>query len=684
MIQNFDQSDRRILTFPAVHPCEGISPATLLNSLIKLAQNICNYQSKLFATQRKNARQIIRQIGLLLLFFEEIRDCGLVLSDSVVLCFSELHLAFQKVQFLLEDCTREGARLWILIKCQVVATQFRVLIRAIATALDVLPLNLIDVGDEVKELVELVAKQARKAKIEADPEDEWALTQVFSILDHFEKGIETDSSFLKRVLDCLEIRNWNDVNKEIKFLEEQIDFQSSDCDEREVPFLSSLLGLMSYCRGVIFETWNHRNNDQSDARHSIEALSCINTEDFRCPISLELMTDPVTVSTGQTYDRSSIQRWLKAGNMTCPKTGERLTSTELVPNTTLRKLIQQFCADIGICSSNSGSRSRDIARTISPGSPAAAEAMKFLSRFLARRLVFGSSEQKTKAAYEIRLLAKSNICNRSCLIDAGTILPLINLLSSSLDHYTQEIAISALLKLSKHICGKKEIIESGGLKPIVAVLKRGLSLEAKQMAAATIFYLASVKAYRKLIGETPEVVPALVELIKDGTTCGKKNGVVAIFGLLLHSGNHQRVFASGIIPLLMDILSSSDNNELIADSLAVLAVIAESVDGTFAILQTSALSTIPRILQSSPSRAAREYCITVLLSLCKNGGAEAIAILAKDHSVMSSLYSLLTDGTSHGSSQARALIKILHKFHETSSSGMIASEVPCERQVRVR
>ncbi|KAH8486984.1 hypothetical protein H0E87_025824 [Populus deltoides] len=585
MIQNFDQTARRILTFPAVHPCEAISPATLLNSLINLSQNICNYQSKLFATQRKNARQTIRQIGLLLLFFEETRDRRLALSDSVVLCFSELHLAFQKVKFLLEDCTREGAKLWILIKFQIVSTQFRALIRAIATALDVLPLSLIDVGGEVKELVELVGKQARNAKVEVDPEDEWALKQVFSIVDHFEKGTEPDSSFMKRVLDHLEIRNWNDCNKEIKFLEEQIDFQCSDCKEREVPFLSSLLGLMSYCRGVIFETWNHRNNDKSDARHGIEA----------------------------------------------PR-----------------------------------SQSRDIARTISPGSPAAAEEMKFLSRFLARRLVFGSREQKTKAAYEIRLLAKSNIFNRSCLIEAGTILPLINLLSSCCEHYAQEIAISALLKLSKHTCGKKEIIESGGLQPILAVLQRGLSLEAKQMAAATIFYLASVKAYRKLIGETPEVVPTLVELIKDGTTCGKKEW---------SCGNFRATFTLREPP--------KDNDELIADSVAVLAAIAESVDGTLAILQTSALSTIPRILQSSPSRHAREYCVTVLLSLCKNGGAEAIAILAKDHSLMSSLYSLLTDGTPHGSSKARALIKTLHKFHETSSSGRIASVVPCERPVHV-
>ncbi|KDP31119.1 hypothetical protein JCGZ_11495 [Jatropha curcas] len=684
MINRFNRTDRRILTFPAVHPCEGISPATLLSSLISLSQNICNYQSKFFSTQRRNAREAIRQIGIFLIFFEEIRDRELILPDSVVLSFSELHLTCQKIQFLLEDCTCEGAKLWILMKSEFIATQFRVLVRAIATALDVLPLNLIDVGGEVKELVELVARQARKAKFELDPEDEWASKQVVMILNYFEKGIECDCSFVKRVLDYLEIRSWSDCFKEIKFLEEEIIFQCSDCDEKEVPFLSSLLGLMSYCRGVIFEKLDNRITDHIDMKCNTETLSCLNPEDFRCPISLEIMTDPVTVSTGQTYDRSSIEKWFKAGNMLCPKTGEKLKNTELVPNTTLRKLIQQFCNDNGISLTKSGNRNRDITRTIIPGSPAAAEAMKFLSRYLARRLVFGSRDEKNKAAYEIRLLAKSNIFNRCCLIDAGTILPLINLLSSRPDNSIQENAIGALLKLSKHTNGKKLIIDSGGLKPIIAVLIKGLSYEAKQIAAATIFYLASIKGHRKLIGETPEAIPALVELIKDKPTNGKKNAVAAIFALLLHPGNHQKVLASGIIPLLIDLLRSSDKDELIADSLAVIAALAESsIDGSLTILQNSGLLIILKILQSLPSRVGKEYCVSILLALCKNGGVQVVEVLAKDSALMSSLYSLLTDGTSNASSKASSLIKILHKFHETSSSGTVAS-AQCERQAHVR
>ncbi|KAE9621730.1 putative aminoacyltransferase, E1 ubiquitin-activating enzyme [Lupinus albus] len=44
---------------------------------------------------------------------------------------------------------------------------------------------------------------------------------------------------------------------------------------------------------------------------------------FLCPISLEIMKDPVTISTGITYDRESIEKWLftqKKQHMSCNQT----------------------------------------------------------------------------------------------------------------------------------------------------------------------------------------------------------------------------------------------------------------------------------------------------------------------------------------------------------------------------
>ncbi|GER39588.1 U-box domain-containing family protein [Striga asiatica] len=70
---------------------------------------------------------------------------------------------------------------------------------------------------------------------------------------------------------------------------------------------------------------------------------------FICPISMHLMKDPVTVSTGITYDRESIKKWLhfsrrtKTEPLTCPVTKQALDDPSLTPNHTLRRLIQAWC-----------------------------------------------------------------------------------------------------------------------------------------------------------------------------------------------------------------------------------------------------------------------------------------------------------------------------------------------------
>ncbi|KAA8533136.1 hypothetical protein F0562_033331 [Nyssa sinensis] len=542
-----------------------------------------------------------------------------------------------------------------------------------AAALDILPLGSVDVSIEVRESIELVIRQGRKLRFEVEPDEKLASKDVFSILDQFKNRIVPEPSDLRRVLEYVGVRSWSECNKEIKFLDAEIGFEYSSADKGDAAFLSSLMAFMTYCLCVLFDAVDSTSiiTRQSENRNSFEVLRYLNPDDFRCPISLEFMTDPVTLETGHTYDRSSILKWFSAGNATCPKTGEKLRSTDLVPNLALRQLIWQYCSKNGIPVAELGGRNRDITRTVVAGSPAAEEAMKMVANFLAGRLEAGTNAEKNKAAYEIRLLTKASIFNRSCLVDAGAIPHLLNLLTST-DSLTQENAIAALLNLSKHSKSKAIIVENGGLELILKVLKDGVKMQARQHAAGSLFYLASVEEYRILIGEIPEAFPALMELLNDGTGHGKKNALVAIFGLLMYPDNHWRVLAAGLVPLLVNILTSFEREDLLTDSLAVLATLAEKPEGTIAILRTGALHSIMGVLSSSTSRAAKEYCVSLLLALCINGGGDVVPLLIKNPSLMRPLYSILAEGTSRASRKASLLIRILHEFHEKSSSGILA------------
>nr|CAD1843382.1 unnamed protein product [Ananas comosus var. bracteatus] len=66
-------------------------------------------------------------------------------------------------------------------------------------------------------------------------------------------------------------------------------------------------------------------------------------KDFVCPITSQLFNDPVTLETGQTYERKAILEWLERGNSTCPITRQQLHSTQLPKtNYVLKRLIASW------------------------------------------------------------------------------------------------------------------------------------------------------------------------------------------------------------------------------------------------------------------------------------------------------------------------------------------------------
>ncbi|XP_020549522.1 putative E3 ubiquitin-protein ligase LIN [Sesamum indicum] len=66
-------------------------------------------------------------------------------------------------------------------------------------------------------------------------------------------------------------------------------------------------------------------------------------KDFVCPITTHVFHDPVTLETGQTYERTAIQEWIDRGNSTCPITRQKLSSTQLPKtNYVLKRLIASW------------------------------------------------------------------------------------------------------------------------------------------------------------------------------------------------------------------------------------------------------------------------------------------------------------------------------------------------------
>ena len=64
----------------------------------------------------------------------------------------------------------------------------------------------------------------------------------------------------------------------------------------------------------------------------------------RCPITLDRFVDPVITADGHTFERAAIERWLEVSDIS-PTTGLALPSRVLIPNHTLRALLDEIGGD---------------------------------------------------------------------------------------------------------------------------------------------------------------------------------------------------------------------------------------------------------------------------------------------------------------------------------------------------
>ena len=68
--------------------------------------------------------------------------------------------------------------------------------------------------------------------------------------------------------------------------------------------------------------------------------------EFACPITLEIMEDPVVLGDGFSYEREAIEDWMEFNSFS-PMTGLRVGKT-VVPNTVLRVMINDWKAKNGL------------------------------------------------------------------------------------------------------------------------------------------------------------------------------------------------------------------------------------------------------------------------------------------------------------------------------------------------
>lgn len=161
---------------------------------------------------------------------------------------------------------------------------------------------------------------------------------------------------------------------------------------------------------------------------------------YLCPISCQLMTDPVTLESGHTFDRGSIRQWFAAGRTTCPLTRRAVDPASLQPNTTLKTAIQDWvrAQDDAFASVPLADRPLEVVSghflipRQQPQSGSAEDVLSVPAAHVVQLLERAGTSDEREALIQV-LLTQAAVCNRNkhAIIATGVIPTLVWLVFSA-------------------------------------------------------------------------------------------------------------------------------------------------------------------------------------------------------------------------------------------------------------
>ncbi|KAJ7969836.1 RING-type E3 ubiquitin transferase [Quillaja saponaria] len=380
---------------------------------------------------------------------------------------------------------------------------------------------------------------------------------------------------------------------------------------------------------------------------------------FRCPISMDIMRSPVSLCTGITYDRSSIQHWLESGHDTCPATMQILPSKDFIPNHTLHRLIHLWIRS-GDCSSPA-SRSTLMTSSSVIMSPRQVGSM-------IHEIETDGRDCAVLLSKIVEFVRYSDENRRFVANFDGFELKIVGVLSkTSAAINVLEMAIS-ILNLIMEEDGAKErihrlIIASNPncLSSILSILENG-SLNSKIESARLLESLAGAVEAKRVIAETQGLLSVLLNLL-----CFENDDLRdAVLSCLIATSATRslktQLVQFGLVHVLSKTLQEPTISISITEkSLKLLALLSTTAEGRLAISEEPkcAVAVVEK-LAIKGSKAATEDGLVVLWSMCclfQNVKVQDEVV--KNNGVTKILVVMQRDCDGHVRRMCRDLVKIL-------------------------
>jgi len=321
---------------------------------------------------------------------------------------------------------------------------------------------------------------------------------------------------------------------------------------------------------------------------------------FICPISLEPMQDPVTLCTGQTYDRSNILKWFSLGHNTCPTTMQELWDDSVTPNTTLYHFILSWFSQKYLVMKK---KLEDVQGT----------ALELLDTL--KKKVKG--QNRVRALKKLRQLVDSHVSTRKTVEENNGSSLISSLLGPFTSHAVGSEAIGILVNLELGSELKRNLMHPAKVSLLVDIMNEG-TIQTKMNCAKLIqTLLVEGDPSETVVLSSLSLLVGVLRLVRD-----KKHPTSVVTGLILLKIVSSResvrgsIISIGAVPQLIQLLPTL-NNECLEIALHILEVLSTLPEGRMALKECP--NIIPNVVKllMRVSESCTQFALSILWAIYK-------------------------------------------------------------------
>ncbi|KAJ7957990.1 RING-type E3 ubiquitin transferase [Quillaja saponaria] len=328
------------------------------------------------------------------------------------------------------------------------------------------------------------------------------------------------------------------------------------------------------------ESWDgsYDPGSQSDENYHFERLHIEPIYDaFACPLTKQVMRDPVTLENGQTFEREAIEKWFKeckesGRKLVCPLTLRELRSTELNPSIALRNTIEEWIArneaaqlDMARRSLNLGSQENEILQALMYVQYICQRSRS--NRHIARNaglipmiidmLKSSSRKVRCRALETLRIVVEEDADNKEILGEGDTVRTIVKFLSHELSKEREE-AVSLLYELSKSeaLCEKIGSINGAILILVGMTSSKSENILTVEKADKTLENLEKCENNVRQMAENGRLQPLLTQLLEGPPEI--KLSMAGLLGELVLNNDVKVLVANTVGSALINIMTSGN------------------------------------------------------------------------------------------------------------------------------